>query len=90
MLSADFLKAIKLLYSQKVTYNYYHCLKRWPDLKHESVREQLAFSQQPIGSYQIENSLGVIRESQDGNPAIGLLVEGKIMNAAKTRARYRH
>lgn len=89
MLSADFLKAIKLLYSQKVTYNYYHCLKRWLDLKHESVREQLAFSQQPIGSYQIENSLGVIRESQDGNPAIGPLLERMIMYAVITRTRYR-
>lgn len=89
MLSADFLKAIKLLYSQKVTYNYYHCLKRWLDLKHESVREQLAFSQQPIGSYQIENSLGVIRESQEGSPANGPLLERMVMYAVITRTRYR-
>lgn len=89
MLSADFLKAIKLLYSQKVTYSYYHCLKRWLDFKYESVREQLAISQQPIGSHSIESSLGVIRESQDGNPAIGPLLERMVMYAVITRTRYR-
>ena len=59
MLSADFIKAIKPIYSKKVTHTYYHCLKRWLDFKYESVREQLAISQQPIGSHSIENSLGV-------------------------------
>ena len=89
MLAADFIKAIRPIYSQKVTHNYYHCLKRKLDFKYESVREQLAISQQPIGSHSIESSLGVIRESQDGNPAIGPLAEGKVMNAVKTRVRYR-
>ena len=59
MLAADFIKAIRPIYSQKVTHNYYHCLKRWLDFKNESVRKQLAISQQPIGPHSIENSLGV-------------------------------
>jgi len=59
MLSADLLKAIEPFSAQKTTYNYYYCLKRWLDFKHESIRERLAISQQHIGSYSIENSLGV-------------------------------
>jgi len=59
MLSADLLKAIEPFSAQKATYNLYYCLKRWLDIKHESIRERLAICQQHIGSYSIENSLGV-------------------------------